>query len=401
MNIIKAAYCRTFQQAMHAAIPLLPYRKPTILDNMQELAAMLKNKEVKNVLLVTDKDIRAHGLTLELEEALKKAGINCVIFDKTVPNPTTDIIEECAAAYLENKCEAFIGFGGGSSMDCAKAAAVRIARPNTPFIKMKGILKVLKKLPLIIAIPTTAGTGSEVTVAAIVTDAETRHKYQISDFPLIPRYAVLDPKITVSLPKHLTATTGMDALTHAVEAYIGRSLVKSSKRDARHAVRIIFENIREAYNNPTNLHARRKMLHASYLAGSAFTTSYVGYVHCVAHSLGGKYNTPHGLANAVLLPFVLEEYGKSAYEKLHQLACVIGISDIHDSHEVGAKKFIEAVKQMKRDLNVPDTIDGIKEEDIPELAKIAEKEGNPIYPVPKLMTAKQLERFYYKVMSKN
>ena len=246
MNIIKAAYCRTFQQVMHAAIPLLPYRKPTILDNMQELAAMLKNKEAKNVLLVTDKDIRAHGLTLELEEALKKAGINCVIFDKTVPNPTTDIIEECAAAYLENKCEAFIGFGGGSSMDCAKAAAVRIARPHTPFIKMKGILKVLVKLPLIIAIPTTAGTGSEVTVAAIVTDAETRLKYQISDFPLIPRYAVLDPKITVSLPKHLTATTGMDALTHAVEAYIGRSLVKSSKRDARHAVRLIFENIREA-----------------------------------------------------------------------------------------------------------------------------------------------------------
>ena len=120
----------------------------------------------------------------------------------------------------------------------------------------------------------------------------------------------------------------------------------------------------------------------------------------MAHSLGGKYNTPHGLANAVLLPFVLEEYGKSAYEKLHQLACVIGISDIHDSHEVGAKKFIEAVKQMKRDLNVPDTIDGIKEEDIPELAKIAEKEGNPIYPVPKLMTAKELEKFYYQILSK-
>lgn len=398
MNIFKKAYCRTFQQVMHASIPLLPYRKPTILDNMEELAAMLKNKEIKTVLLVTDKDIRAHGLTLSLENALKNAGITCSIFDRTVPNPTTDIIEECAIQYIEDSCEAFIGFGGGSSMDCAKAAGVRIARPNTPFIKMKGILKVLKKLPLIIAIPTTAGTGSEVTVAAIVTDAETRHKYQISDFPLIPRYAVLDPKITVSLPKSLTATTGMDALTHAVEAYIGNSLVKSSKRDARHAVRMIFDNIRTAYEHPDNLRARRNMLHASFLAGSAFTTSYVGYVHCVAHSLGGKYNTPHGLANAVLLPIVLEEYGKSAHEKLHQLACVIGISDIHDSHEKGARKFIDAVKKMKKDLNVPDYIEGIKEEDIPALAKIAEKEGNPIYPVPKLMTAKELEKFYYKVM---
>lgn len=400
MNIVKKVYCRSFQKVMHAAIPFLPYRKPTILDNMNELAAMLKNKEIKSMLLVTDKDIRSHGLTSELEDALERAHITCHIFDKTVPNPTTDIIEECASEYIENGCEAFIGFGGGSSMDCAKAAAVRIARPHTPFIKMKGILKVLKKLPLIIAIPTTAGTGSEVTVAAIVTDAETRHKYQISDFPLIPMYAVLDPKITVSLPKHLTASTGMDALTHAVEAYIGHSLVKSSKRDARHAVRLIFENIFEAYNNPTNLRARRKMLHASFLAGSAFTTSYVGYVHCVAHSLGGKYNTPHGLANAVLLPFVLEAYGKSAYEKLHQLACVIGISDIHDTHETGAIKFIEAIKQMKRDLNIPDTIDGIKMEDISELAKTAEKEGNPIYPVPKLMTAKELEKFYYTVMPK-
>jgi len=401
MNIVKKAYCRTFQQVMHAAIPFLPYRKPVILDNMKELAAMLKNKELKNVLLVTDKPIREHGLTLGLEEALEKAGINCFCFDETVPNPTTDIIEKCATMYLEKDCEAFIGLGGGSAMDCAKAAAVRIARPNTPFIKMKGILKVLKKLPLVIAIPTTAGTGSEVTVAAIVTDSETRHKYQISDFPLIPKYAVLDPSITVSLPQNLTATTGMDALTHAVEAYIGHSLVKSSKKDARHAVRLIFDNIRTAYEHPKNLRARRNMLHASFLAGSAFTVSYVGYVHCVAHSLGGKYDTPHGLANAVLLPFVLEDYGESAHEKLHQLACVIGISDINDSHAEGARKFIDAVKQMKKDLNVPDTIKGIKEEDIPELAKIAEKEGNPVYPVPKLMTAKELERYYYMVMEKD
>ncbi len=400
MNPFKKAYCRIFQQVMHAAIPVLPYRKPTILNNMNELAAMLKNKEIGTVLLVTDKGITSYGLTKDLENALARNNIRCVIFDETVPNPTTFTIEKCAALYNSTGCQALIGFGGGSSMDCAKAAGVRIAKPNVPFIRMKGILKVLRPIPLLIAVPTTAGTGSETTVAAIVTDSETRHKYQISDFPLIPRYAVLDPKVTVSLPPHLTASTGMDALTHAVEAYIGNSTTHESRRDAIKAVRLIFKYIRTAYADGNNLKARRKMLHASFYAGSAFTKSYVGYVHCVAHSLGGKYNTPHGLANAVLLPFVLEEYGESAHRKLHELAVTVGLSTPKESDAVGARRFIDAVIRMKHDLNIPDVITGIKKEDIPGLARTAEKEGNPLYPVPKLMTAKELEKFYYTVMEK-
>jgi alcohol dehydrogenase class IV len=190
----------------------------------------------------------------------------------------------------------------------------------------------------------------------------------------------------------------MDALTHAVEAYIGQSTTKETRKDALEAVRLIFANIRKVYRDGNDMQARENMLHASYMAGNAFTRSYVGYVHAVAHSLGGKYNTPHGLANAVLLPFVLEAYGEAAYKPLHYLAVAVGLSTPQESHEQGAKKFIAAIKEMKKDLNIGDTIEGIRPEDIPAMAKKAEKEANPLYPVPKLMTAKELEEFYYMIM---
>ena len=398
MNIVKTAYCRIFQQVFHAALPVLPYRKPEILGNVEELSNLLVEKGIGCVMLVTDQMIRSCGLTARLEELLQDREIRCIVYDKTVANPTTDNVEEALAWYLEEKCEALIGFGGGSSMDCAKAIGARVARPDKQLDKMEGILKVLRPLPLLIAVPTTAGTGSETTLASVIVDSKTRHKYPINDFPLIPRYAVLDPEVTRSLPPTLTATTGMDALTHAVEAYIGRSTTKETRQDAVNAVRLIFANIRDAYADGNNMKARKQMLRAAYLAGNAFTRSYVGYVHAVAHSLGGKYNTPHGLANAVLLPFVLEAYGQTAFRPLHVLAVAVGISDWRESDEQGAKKFIEAVRQMKRDLNIGDTIPDIQKKDIPALARKAEKEANPLYLVPKLMTAKQLEELYYMVM---
>lgn len=398
MNTFKKAYCRVFQQAFHIAIPFLPYRKPKRLFHMGELAALLEKKKISSVLLVTDSFIHNSGLTGNLEKELADKDISCVIYDKTVANPTTDNVEEALQIYMENDCGALIGFGGGSSIDCAKAVGARVANPDKSLARMEGILKVVHKLPLLIAIPTTAGTGSETTLAAVITDSETRHKYPINDFPLIPRYAVLDPEVTRSLPPHLTATTGMDALTHAVEAYIGHSTTASTRKDAVLAVQLIFKYIRTAYSDGDNMTARKQMLYAAYLAGNAFTRSYVGYVHAVAHSLGGKYNTPHGLANSVLLPFVLEAYGETAEKPLHKLAIAIGISDKNGTDHEGAVKFIEAVKEMKKDLNIGDTIAGIREEDIPELAKYADREGNPLYPVPKLMDAKELEQFYYMVM---
>ena len=285
MNQVKKIYCRIFQKAFHLVIPILPYRQPKKVEHLADIPSILKEKGVDRILIVTDQGIRSHGLLEPLEKALRENHIFYEIYDKTVANPTTDNVEEARELYLSKECQALIGFGGGSSMDCAKGVGARIARPGKSLGQMAGILKVIKKLPLFIAVPTTAGTGSETTLAAVITDAQTRHKYAINDFPLIPDYAVLDPQITVSLTPFITATTGMDALTHAVEAYIGNSTTRETRSYALKAVELIFGNLDKAYQNGEDLTARKNMLTASYYAGCAFTQSYVGYVHAVAHSL--------------------------------------------------------------------------------------------------------------------
>ena len=398
MNRFRKMYCRTFQTVFKIALPFLPYRKPKIVGSVKALPEILKKRRCENVLIITVAGISKLGLTLRLEKVLAKNEIPYTIYDRTVANPTTENVAEAVELYRANDCRAIIGFGGGSSMDCAKATGARIAKPHQSLAKMKGILKVHKRLPLLIAIPTTAGTGSETTLAAVITDAETRYKYAINDFPLIPRYAVLDPKVTLSLPPAITASTGMDALTHAVEAFIGNSTTYGTRKDALLAVKLIFENLDTVYNDGSNLDARRNMLHASFYAGCAFTKSYVGYVHAVAHSLGGQYNVPHGYANAVILPMVLEAYGSAVYKKLDKLAVEAGIADPEDSYEEGAKKFIQAIKDMKLRFHIGNTIPEILEEDIPKLAHYADKEANPLYPVPVLMNARELENFYYGLM---
>lgn len=398
MNIIRKAYCRTFQIVFRIAIPFMPYRKPKITHSVKEIPEIMAKNNCNRVLIVTDKGIKSLGLLAPLEKALTKNNMDYVIYDGTVPNPTTDNINEAVSLYRENDCQCIIGFGGGSSMDCAKVVGACIAKPNQSFKKMKGILKIHKKLPLLIAIPTTAGTGSETTLAAVITDAKTRHKYAINDFPLIPRYAVLDPQVTISLPPHITSTTGLDALTHAVEAYIGRSTTFGTRKDSLRAVELIFSNLDKVFVEGTDIKARREMLKASFYAGCAFTKSYVGYVHAVAHSLGGKYNVAHGLANAILLPMVLEEYGETIHKKLYKLALAAKLCEKDTPHDEAAKLFIDEIKAMKKRYGIGDTISQIKEEDIPKLAKYADKEANPLYPVPVLMNAKELEKFYYMLM---
>lgn len=396
MNCLKKAYCRIYQGVFRLAIPLLPWRKPELISGgLEKLPEFIKSKKLTNVLLVTDKGIRGLGLTTSLENGLKEAGVNCVVYDDTVPNPTIGNIEDALKLYIDNKCEAIIAFGGGSSMDCAKGVGARVARPKMPVRKMKGLLKVHKATPPIFAVPTTAGTGSETTLAAVISDPEKAEKYPINDPVLIPKYAVLDPQITVKLPPHITSTTGMDALTHAVEAYIGHSNTKETKEMAIKATKLIFENLETAYKDGSNLEARNNMQHAAYYAGIAFTRAYVGYVHAVAHSLGAQYHIAHGLANAVILPYFLEAYGKTAYKPLAKLADVVGITG--NSREEKAKKFIEAVKQMNKDMNIPEHFPEIKEEDIAIMSKHANAEGNPLYPVPKLMDRKELAEMYRKI----
>ena len=399
MNYFKKIYCRTFQTGLKIALPFLPYRKPRIVGSVKALPEIIQKKKCSKVLIITDAGIRKLGLTGRLEKALTGAGIPYCMYDKTVANPTTANVAEALELYQTEGCDCIIGFGGGSSMDCAKAVGARAVKPRQSLAKMKGILKVHKKLPLLMAVPTTAGTGSETTLAAVITDAQTRYKYAINDFPLIPRYAVLDPKVTLSLPPFITATTGMDALTHAVEAYIGNSTTYGTRKDALLAVQLIFENIDKVYQDGSNIDARRNMLHASFYAGCAFTKSYVGYVHAVAHSLGGEYNVPHGFANAVILPMGLEAYGEKIHKKLHRLAIAAGLADQDTPDEEAAGRFIEAIKLMKERFGIGNRIPEIREEDIPKLAHYADKEANPLYPVPVLLNAAELEAFYYMLMN--
>jgi len=397
MNIFKKMYCRVYQGVFRLALPILPYREPKIYESVDDIPTLLKELNHNSVLLITDGGLRKFGATSHLEGLLKENNINCVVYDKTNANPTVQNVEEAYEVYKTEKCDSIIAFGGGSPMDCAKGVGARVAYPKKPLSKLKGLLKVLRRIPTLIAVPTTAGTGSEVTLAAVITDSEKKHKYTMNSFTLIPRYAVLDPAVTFSLPPHLTSTTGMDALTHAVEAYIGRSTTKETRAKALEAVSLIFNNIEKAYNNGQDRDARANMLKAAYLAGVAFSKSYVGYIHAVAHSLGGQYNIPHGLANSVIMPVVLEMYGKTAHKKLHKLGVVAGVSEESDSHEVGAVKFIEAIKNLNKNMNIPEKLTGIIKDDIPLMAKHADSEANPLYPVPKLMNAKELEEIYYKV----
>lgn len=397
MHPLTKFYCRAVQLGFRAAMPFLPYRKPEIFDSVQALPALLKGLDISAVLLVTDKSLREAGITGALEGILEEAGIRCPVFDGTCPNPTVDNVEEARRLYLREDCQALIAFGGGSSMDCAKAVGARIAYPRRSVNQMRGLLRVLRRIPTLIAIPTTAGTGSEVTITAVITDSWKKHKYTMNNFTMIPRYAVLDPDVTHSLPPSLTASTGMDALTHAVEAYIGRSTTRETRQLSLETVRLVFTYLERAYRDGSDGQARREMLRAAHLAGLAFSKSYVGYVHAVAHSLGGQYNIPHGLANSVLLPVVLEAYGPSAWKKLRDLAVAAGVSSAADSPRQAAEALISAIRAMNRRMGIPETLPGILPEDIPAMARHAAREANPLYPVPRLMDAGELAQFYLKV----
>ena len=265
----------------------------------------------------------------------------------------------------------------------SRSAAARVVRPDKTVAQLGGLLKVRRPLPLFIAVPTTAGTGSEATIAAVVTGEEHR-KYAVSDLCLIPRYAVLDPTLTLSLPPAVTAQTGMDALTHAVEAYLSLYYnTRETRALAESAVRDIFRYLPVACRDGQSLTARERMLRASFDAGCAFTRASVGNVHAIAHTLGGLYNTAHGLANAVILPIVLEDYGTAAEEKLARLAEITGTKTTGTAHEKSAA-CIAAIRAMNARMGIPGHLDVIREEDIPQMVAWALREANPTYPVPVL-----------------
>ena len=402
MSLAFKAYCRVYQKVFKLAVYALDWREPELIKGagaVKRLPAAITARGLKNVLVVTDKGLTGLGLPNGLYEALTEAGVAYTVYDGVQPNPTIDNIEEAVSLYKANGCQGIVAFGGGSPMDCAKACGARIARPKKSIPEMRGQLKVIKKIPPLFAVPTTAGTGSETTIAAVVSNPKTHEKNAINDPRLRPKVAVLDPELTLGLPQKITSTTGMDALTHAVEAYIGHSNTRGTKAAAEKATKMIFDNILTAYEDGKNVTARQNMLEASYLAGLAFTRAYVGYVHAIAHNLGGMYGTPHGLANAVILPYVLDYYGKSAHKPLARLADIAGLDTAGLTAAQKAQLFIDTIREYNRKMAIPDKFDMIKEEDIPLIAERALKEGNPLYPVPKIMDTEDCIRVIRSLMA--
>ena len=382
---------------MRTGDKFMPWRKPQLIEgpgSVSQLAALIKSKGISNVLIVTDKILMKLGLTDSLTQGLEKQQISYAIYDGVQPNPTIENVEGALALYKSRSCNGIIGFGGGSSMDCAKACGARVVRPQKSVSQMKGLFKVTRKLPPFFAVPTTAGTGSETTVTSVVTDPASHHKYTINDISLISHYAVLDPLLTIGLPPHVTSTTGIDALAHAVEAYIGHSNNKETRENACSAVKLIFENLLIAYADGSNLQARENMLKASFLAGAAFTRAYVGYVHAISHAISGFYGVPHGYAISVILPQMLRYYGKSVYEPLAKLADHVGLTkNSGQTPKEKAESMIAAIEDMNRKMGIPTKFPQIQLEDIPLMAKYADAEANPLYPVPVLMDRKELAAF--------
>ena len=400
MSGLNKAYCRTFQAVFNIGARVLPWRKAVVEKGagaIERIPSLLSELGGKKPLVVTDPGLIQAGVAPKVLAVLEARGIPCSLYAKVEPNPSIQTVNAIFSQYREDGCDSLIAIGGGSSMDAAKAAAARVVHPKKSVQKLGGLLKVRKKLPPFIAVPTTAGTGSETTIAALITDTETHHKYAIMDLCLIPSYAVLDPELTIGLPPHITAATGMDALTHAVEAYLCWTYnTKESLRFAEEAVEMIFNYLPRVYENGSDLEARAEMLMASYKAGFAFTRAGVGNIHAIAHTLGGLYNTPHGLANAVVLPVVLEDYGDKVYEKLARLAGFAGVTTGRGA-EADAKAFIAAIRKFNADMKLPLGFDFIKDKDIPQMVEWAAKEANPIYPVPVVYDAARFTAVIQKI----
>lgn len=401
MNLIKRFFIRTFQKVMYVASFFLSFREPVIIkgeNSFENLTKLLKSYNKKNVLLVTDNTLHNLKMDEKVYTYFDKENINYTLYYNIDANPTIKQVEEGVNVYVSNKCDCIVVIGGGSPMDCAKAIGARVSNPKKSINKMKGILKVRKKLPLLIAIPTTAGTGSEATLAAVISNPESKEKFPIEDSKLIPCYAILNPSLLVNLPDKVTSTTGMDAYTHAIEAYIGKANTTKTKQSAILAVQLVNKYLYVSYKEPTNLLAREKMQEASYYAGVAFTRAYVGYVHAIAHTLGGFYHVPHGLANAIILPKVLKLYGKSVHKKLAELYDTIHInSDL--SIENKANLFIEEIEKLNEDLNIPNNLKGIiKEQDIDLMIKRAMEEAIPLYPTPELWDYDKFEIIFKELM---
>jgi alcohol dehydrogenase len=371
----------------------IPIPQPTLLVGpgaSGRLGQAIAGFGYSKILIVTDSIISKLGLLKSLTDELTAGGAQYVVFDEITPDAPIPLVEKGIEFYKSHGCDAIVAFGGGSSMDASKAIAVAVNN-DKPLRKLAGYFKGLHNPVKIYAVPTTAGTGSEVTVAAVISDPETHKKLVIIDPRIVPKMAALDPSLMTGLPAPITAATGIDALTHAVEAFVGNWTTPYSNAMALSAVGLIFENLRTAYKDGKNLAAREKMALASTYAGFAFTRANVGYVHAIAHQFGGLYHTPHGLANAIMLPYVLRYSAPAITDRLAQLAVRAKVGKEGEPADVLAGKFMDAVEQLNNDLGIPSYLEALRESDIPELAKAACWEAHTGYPVPRYMSQQVCE----------
>ncbi|KKL57189.1 hypothetical protein LCGC14_2237920, partial [marine sediment metagenome] len=336
---------------------------------------LLLLKPVRPIFVVTDNTLKNLKVIEPILAHLDEQQIPWQLFSDVNANPTVNNVEDGLLLYRQYQCECIIAIGGGSVLDCAKLIAARTVQPNKSVAQLKGLFKVINKLPTLCAIPTTAGTGSETTVAAVVNDPNAQQKYAATDFTLVPSDAVLIPEFTQSVPAHITATTGIDALTHAIEAYVGINGLAFSNKRSLMAIELILKNLLIAYKNGDDLAARENMLLASFYAGQAFTRASVGYVHAIAHQFGAMYGTPHGLANSIVLPYVLEFSRDSISTRLASLAVILEFGDATESDSALTQKFIDKVHDLKEQLGIPNQLESLAQQDIPLIADAALKEA--------------------------
>ncbi|MBR9909460.1 MAG: iron-containing alcohol dehydrogenase [Gammaproteobacteria bacterium] len=398
---LKVPLYKTIALGLKLVTRLVPQPAPLLYcgrDSVLQLAQFIAAADSRKVLLVTDADILRLGLAQPLRAELQRQGIEVTLFSDITPDPLDRVIQAGIDVLQRSGCDAVIGFGGGSSLDAAKLIA-SLGRGRQSLQQAVGVLKIRRSgLPLYL-VPTTAGTGSEVTIAAVMSDCRTRQKQVVVDPKLLPIAVALDPLLMQGLPASITAATGIDALTHAVEAYLSRNASAATDRLALMAVRLIFANLPRAYRDGSDLQAREAMAIASCYAGLAFSKAGLGYVHGISHQLGARYHVPHGLANALILPLVLEHCRHACQPRLQALAAAAtaGYGRVkpngtenrstaqQNTGSSSATSFTTAVRQLLGELELPSTLQPLRREDIPQLARDALKESHYLHPVPVYM----------------
>jgi alcohol dehydrogenase class IV len=386
---------RFLKAFMKPVVKLVPQPRPVVFvgqGSALRLCRTIGEFGFRRVLIVTDAVLVKLGLVAPLRRALVEQGLEVAVFDGILPDPTYPVVRQGHQAAIEHRAEAILAVGGGSSIDAAKVIAAMVTSHKTPE-KLLGFFRLSKPMLPLFVVPTTAGTGSEVTVAAVLTDPVRHSKAAVVDPRIVPSAAALDAALSQGMPPHITAATGMDALTHAVEAHLNVWPNAETAIHAVSAVRMIFANLPRAYARGGDLEAREAMALAAFFGGLAFTKAYVGYVHAFSHKIGGTYGVPHGLANAITLPYVLDFIKDAPYAeaRLAELAVAIGAGTEGEPRAALAQRFVDRVRALNRQVGIPEQLAPLRSGDIPEIARAAMSEANRDYPVPKRMKLREAE----------